>query len=261
MSGYSCVLYRYINCSITTAASMEESAQVDAPDADGMEVGGGSGVVIAEDAFYSSIADDVYYLLQKTVDRAVGTGYADAVCAIVNNSVSVLKRWLLALLADRVNRNQGWPALVPDHRGRALLPNNTPSPSSSLCALNSLDVCGQNLRTFERALTTASKLAFETGSSGHRKVVNLMLFSCLPKQPEFVCLVDITGECRFPYCRFCLALKTSGTQPRRSQKPIVRACLFCWIPDFHEQARPCIAPHCSNPQQCHCCLRQVLPPS
>ena len=166
------VLYRYINCSITTAATMEEAAQVDAPDADGMELGISGSTAIAEDAFYSSIADDVYYLLQKTVDRAVGTGYADAVCAIVNNSVSVLKRWLLALLADRVNRNQGWPAL-PDH-GRARLPK-TPSPSSSLCALNSLDVCGQNLRTFERALTTATKLAFETGSTGHRKVVNLIL--------------------------------------------------------------------------------------
>lgn len=93
-----CLWYRYMNCSITTAASIEECSLMDTDNDDG-----------GDDAVYSSLADDVVYIVQKCVNRAVATGDADVVCAILNNSVDMLKRWMLALLADRVNKNQGWP--------------------------------------------------------------------------------------------------------------------------------------------------------
>ncbi len=135
--------------------------------------------------------DGEYHLLRV---QAVATGYADLVCAIVNNSVDVMKRWLLALLADRVNRNKGW-APRKQHTSSSSSSNNNnnnnnssssgsiiagssssstshdPDPASSLCALNSLDVCARNLRSLEQRLASHARQGFPEGTPGQRKVL------------------------------------------------------------------------------------------
>ena len=152
-----------MNCSIVTAFGIEECALMDIDIPTPGATRGGD--VAGKTPPYSSLADDVVYILQKCIDRALATGYADVVCAILNNTVGALKQWLLSMLVERVNKSHGWP-------GRH---GQDPMPTSSLCALNSLDVCAQNLGNLERRVVANARSSFPEGTVGHRKVRPLAL--------------------------------------------------------------------------------------
>lgn len=220
------------------------------------------------------------YLLQKSLDRAVATGYADVVCAILNNIVSVLQRWLLAQLTERVNQNRGW---TDGAKSNAY--DGSVDPSSSLCALNSLAVCAQNLKSLERRLVASARASFPAvHGAAHRKVrphtyrgEQGMFVEC---GVSFSVLVSTTVWACWPQCvlwgmrlHLCVRMWCASTpapppthtpsstpcatpprQPfrfkselmiwrmplRRFWKPTDRACLFSWTRNSQEVVRVCV---------------------
>ena len=108
---------------------------------------------------YSTVADDVIYIAQKCAERAVATGHADVVCAVLNNMAGTLRRWHLARLAERLNSGSGWS---PTTLRKSAM-------TSPLCALNSLAVTSRNIQALERTLVS-NLASFSEGSSSRRKV-------------------------------------------------------------------------------------------
>eukprot|EP00795_Rhopilema_esculentum_P001200 gene1200-15566_t len=132
-----------------------------------------------DDTLISSMVDDVFFVMQKSLMRTISTSNMDAICAMVNNASSILLSEYKDVL--RVRIKSGYPSSSLDISGmiQGAVKMQTSSQSQDaaklkrnfLIALNNIEVSINNLKKLRATIENECRRLFDQiGSRGKDKV-------------------------------------------------------------------------------------------
>lgn len=169
--------------------------------------------VIEDDSLISSMVDDIFYVLQKSLMRTISTSNMDAVCAMVNNASSILLSDYKEVLRSKIKG--GYPSMSLDISGmfQGKLQSSSQAQDTSklkknfLVALNNIEVSIENLQKLRSTIKNeCNKLFDQIGVTKAKEKVE----SCLSDMTS--CTQNLKDLLEMGISQLC----TNGVLPKLS---------------------------------------------